>query len=403
MTDLLSKEKLTWAYEEARELESETPISNSTSPLVRRRIGKLEKFISGMCAEMYAIGAFPSPSEAKLFLGDPLRWNSMNNEGGEWFPLPHVANYLELSPADTILDLAKRRRFWFCYPIAINRRAPITTEFESETVTARLVPGFSDLSPRPGIEIEPPTHTYVFLEGSILSYRPAVESDLYQLVEQVQGCLLALDLVLPTFTLHEIPQGWSGTPPPRLIGFADESVEGEFDWVETVTGRGHHRLVTLAANLDADTALFVRGITDGPASTSEIGRTVDSDLRLLSKAFSLQSLESDRLRIAFGLFGRFVEAAAHGQEGEAALFLAVTLEALLLDGKNKEDLSSRLQEACAYYVAENPKERPTIRKLVKEIYEARSMFVHSGKKASLEGEHRIVANRVIRKEITNLT
>jgi len=58
--------------------------------------------------------------------------------------------------------------------------------------------------------------------------------------------------------------------------------------------------------------------------------------------------------------------------------LATTLEGLLLDKKNKDDLSARLQDAVAYLLGGSRDTRTQTRRIVRDLYSARSAFVHNG-------------------------
>jgi hypothetical protein len=91
--------------------------------------------------------------------------------------------------------------------------------------------------------------------------------------------------------------------------------------------------------------------------------------------------------------------------GESAMFLAITMEGLLLDKRQKDDLSARLQDSIAYWLGGSSSEREKNRKYVSELYKVRSNYVHNGEDAppmfDLDGV-RDLTRRVIRKELLTL-
>jgi hypothetical protein len=60
------------------------------------------------------------------------------------------------------------------------------------------------------------------------------------------------------------------------------------------------------------------------------------------------------------------------------MLLAATLEGLLLDRKNRNDLSARLRESVAFLLGGSGDMRSKSRTIVRNLYNARSAFVHVG-------------------------
>lgn len=87
------------------------------------------------------------------------------------------------------------------------------------------------------------------------------------------------------------------------------------------------------------------------------------------------------------------------------MFLAITMEGLLLDKRQKDDLSARLQDSVAYWIGGSSSEREKNRKCVSELYKVRSNYVHNGEDApslfDVDGV-RELTRRVIRKELLTL-
>ena len=55
------------------------------------------------------------------------------------------------------------------------------------------------------------------------------------------------------------------------------------------------------------------------------------------------------------------------------------LEALLLSRNSKDSVLARLAEAVAFSLANSADERERVRRRVKELYDVRSAFVHTGR------------------------
>src|SRR5262249_27571288 len=107
-----------------------------------------------------------------------------------------------------------------------------------------------------------------------------------------------------------------------------------------------------------------------PAAENEIdsARTmqgrVDANLRILGRAMSDLSLAASAVRHACRMYLRAYEA---WNVGEAAMFFAITMEGLLLDKRQKDDLSARLQDSVAYWLGGSSSKREENRKLVSEL------------------------------------
>ena len=83
----------------------------------------------------------------------------------------------------------------------------------------------------------------------------------------------------------------------------------------------------------------------------------------------------------------------------------IAIESLLGDPKEEGRITERLSDRCAYLLADNPKERKTIKKSFKDIYKIRSAIIHRRSTRIQEEnsrfliEARKLTERLIRKEI----
>ena len=87
------------------------------------------------------------------------------------------------------------------------------------------------------------------------------------------------------------------------------------------------------------------------------------------------------------------------------MYLAITMEGLLLDKRQKDDLSARLQNSVAYWIGGKAGERDKNRKSIAELYKVRSSYVHNGEEPSRAFDLtyvRELTRRVIRKELVTL-
>ena len=60
--------------------------------------------------------------------------------------------------------------------------------------------------------------------------------------------------------------------------------------------------------------------------------------------------------------------------GESATFFALTMEGLLLDKRQKDDLSARLQDSVAYWLRGSATDRERTRRCIADLYKVRSIM-----------------------------
>jgi hypothetical protein len=137
-----------------------------------------------------------------------------------------------------------------------------------------------------------------------------------------------------------------------------------------------------------------------PARTSQSRLT--SNLRTLNRAINDRSPPALAVQHACRMYLRAYEA---WNAGESAMFFAITMEGLLLDKRQKDDLSARLQDSVAYWLGGSATDREKTRKCVAELYSVRSNYVHNGEDAPSGfdlARVRELTRKVIRKELMTL-
>jgi hypothetical protein len=176
-----------------------------------------------------------------------------------------------------------------------------------------------------------------------------IRQSIEMFVQEVQGAIL-LD-AQSRFT----PMGLM-SPPHMTLGSGSTFNSGRY--IHSVATRVAPQVVVSAMTLE-------RAMNSDEAAAP-------SHLKAL---FHAQQEVTQEVRQAIRMFLRSFDS---WSVGEQAMFLATTLEGLLLDKKNKDDLSARLQDSVAFWLGGSPKVRAATRKKISDIYKARSEFVHNG-------------------------
>ncbi|CAN7217088.1 hypothetical protein [Mesorhizobium sp. LjNodule214] len=209
-----------------------------------------------------------------------------------------------------------------------------------------------------------------------------IRSRIEMLCQEIQGGLLALNFA-EFWNCHLM------SSPKTLIGSGKTWNAGVY--VNSIVG-------SVAYGVRFSPVFSMVGDVDkklGPSGSR------DRQVRLFERLFASDVQRAREIRQALRMYLR---AHAAWSEGEKAMFLATMLEGLLLD-RRKDDLSSRLQDAVAYWVGSSAADREAIRKDVRDLYAARSEFVHNGELAPKTFREKAIlshAQKVIRKEIENL-
>jgi hypothetical protein len=224
---------------------------------------------------------------------------------------------------------------------------------------------------------------YLWLEGSLKEHRYDVaRSKIDLFLVSLMGMMNVLGLVRYT--------AWSRPGSSLSIGAGDRINSGAY--IDMLSVRLSRHLIGMDFPV-ADNRI------DSARSKHDL---IAVNLRILCRAMTDPGSPASAVRQACRMFLRAYEV---WNVGEAAMFLAITMEGLLLDKRQKEDLSARLQEAVAYWLGGSADERESNRKRVSELYRVRSNYVHNGEDAAssfdLESV-REITRRVILKEIVTL-
>jgi Apea-like HEPN len=121
--------------------------------------------------------------------------------------------------------------------------------------------------------------------------------------------------------------------------------------------------------------------------------------RLLGRLFSSESVRARELRAACR---RAVQAEFSGDFGLKVALAFSCLEGLLLEPTSKEEVLGRLSEAVAHALGRSFDERPALRRRLKDLYDLRSRFVHTGTAHETSSAGRDVLDltyRVLRREV----
>jgi hypothetical protein len=123
--------------------------------------------------------------------------------------------------------------------------------------------------------------------------------------------------------------------------------------------------------------------------------------------FGTETEDAIRIRTSLANFAR---AALEREPGEAFLRLAMCLEGLLVSASG--DNTARVSEAAAHYLGGPRARREDMRKLVVDLYDARSQYVHAGRleapsprkrsHAKLLEESSSLVRELLRREIREL-
>ena len=232
------------------------------------------------------------------------------------------------------------------------------------------------------------------VEGPLLSADAAKESERCAL--EFFGACIALGLA----TLQEPPPGWwdydVGGTDIRLVLEA----LGEYTY-----SPASHGLWGLTARISFGEGSPLLRLTDLEKHALTTNAQVSSGglaTRLLGRLFGGDSDRHVELRNACRLF---LEAYGAADHGTSVLYGSLCLEGVLLEPRSKADVLARLTEAVAYRIGRSAGERQDLRKLVKQLYDDRSTYVHTGRLQRRDDEaerwNDLLA-RVLNKEIAEL-
>ncbi len=342
---------------------------------------ELEAYFGGLADALYSAGAFDSQEEAHAIINKYSRWSWLEEIGVDGL-VPSDGWVANDEEAGAILALAEKKIFRFHYPLAAKPEAAaeLTTSVARPDQAFTLVSEFTELELAREFDLDKPEEDWLWIQGSHSGRRHrVVQKEIETIVHQAMGALLVLELA--SFG----PTGRKNSPPMAMARPSQVSSSGS----------ENSRCLSTARQLLV--------LTRPRAVKAQLRNTTDDKIRLFEKLFNTASDAAESIRHACLMFLRAEDAWGNG---EAAMFLVTTLEGLLLDKKNKDDLSSRLQEAVAYLLASGSHERDGLRLLVKQLYAVRSQFVHNGETAAPDLDKEAVSDlvrQVIHREIVGLS
>lgn len=347
---------------------------------VSAKVVRVEACFDGLADALHSAGAFDSQEEAHEII-DTAPWSWLEEIGVDGL-VPSDGWVANDEEAGAILALAEKKIFRFHYPLAAKPEAAaeLTTSVARPDQAFTLVSEFTELELAREFDLDKPEEDWLWIQGSHPGHRHrAVQKEIEAIVHQAMGALLVLELA--SFG----PTGRKNSPPMAMARPSQVSSSGS----------ENSRCLSTARQL-----LVPKRPRAGKA---QLRNTTDDKTRLFEKLFNTASDAAESIRHACLMFLRAEDAWGNG---EAAMFLVTTLEGLLLDKKNKDDLSSRLQEAVAYLLASGSHERDGLRLLVKQLYAVRSQFVHNGETAAPDLDKEAVSDlvrQVIHREIVGLS
>lgn len=370
------------------ERDTEVDFDKEREALQRRQDALTSKF-KDLADALYKAGAFRTKEEARSLISiDSETRQSVLGPGGV---VPDDGALKAEEEVDGLLALLQGGGYFFRVPVAYNLHGEGTIAGWSSTnceVTICAGPP-PDLYSHPlGHENQPCATTanacdFIWVHGAFFKGNyPWVKQLVEIMCLEIQGAMLALGFA----------KFWGTklvSPPPMEIGsgqFVNRGVYTNSVVSSMAFGIRFH------PKFDPEGELDQRLGSEG---------AVKRRTRQLERLFSSTETRAQEVRQALRMYLR---AHAAWSEGEKAMFLGTMLEGLLLD-RRKDDLSARLQDAVAFWIGSSAEERTGIRKDIRDLYSARSDFVHNGELSPRGFREEIFmhhAKKVILKEIDSL-
>jgi hypothetical protein len=348
---------------------------------------------------LHKAGAFDEREEARAAI--TLDANRRKDFLGPDGIVPDDGSLNPEHEVDGLLALIEGRQFFFQVPVASNVTGDISIQFVRKQLEQLSLSNLqatitSDFSMLNDFQVEGPFNqelhnetglqspkNWIWVEGQIhgKNYH-RVKLFVETLCQEIQGMLLALNFA-KFHTNNLIP------PPAMVIGSGKTYNSGSY--TNSVSAN-------CAFSIKTDSQLHPEGDLD---KRQEISGDLARRIRLFERLFKSETPRAQEIRQALRMYLR---ARAAWSEGEKAMFLATLLEGLLLD-RRKDDLSARLQDAVAYWIGTTSENRDDHRRTIRNLYNARSEFVHNGtlnpQKFNSEEVFNL-AKEVIRKEILHV-
>jgi hypothetical protein len=346
---------------------------------------KLRFYFECLADSLWEAGVFKSRQDARNFIKADV--DVLQHAGGPGGLRPDDGLLNPDEMAQGIVALRNLNEFIFQAPLCyLSGTTGVDYVAHAQGTKLRLTSNYADLSlvkMHPELLDDKEGGKYFWIEGSVKARRyDGVRGEVDRLVVSAIGMMDVIGLLQYN--------AWAQHGSMLSIGTKDRVSSGAYYDMHCV--RICRQLVGLrdpAAENEIDSARTRQG-------------RMDANLRILGRAMCDLSPSALTVRHACRTYLRTYEA---WNVGEAAMFLAITLEGLLLDKRQKDDLSARLQDSVAYWIGGSSNQREMNRKCVSELYKIRSNYVHNGEDApaafDLDGA-RELTRRVIRKELGTL-
>jgi hypothetical protein len=348
---------------------------------------KLRFYFECLADSLWDAGVFKSRNEARTFIRADI--DTLQHAGGPGGLVPDDGLLNPDEMAQGIVALRNLNEFIFQAPICyLDGTTGVDYIAHAQGTKFRFTSNYADLSLvnfHPKLLADKNSSKFFWIEGSVKAHRyDGIRREVDRLVVSAMGMMDVIGLLqyqAGTWIQHE----------SRLsIGTKDHVNCGAYYDMQSVRISQHlSGLRDPAAENEIDSARTTQG-------------RMDANLRILGRAMCDSSPAALAARHACRMYLRSYEA---WNAGEAAMFLAITMEGLLLDKRQKDDLSPRLQDSVAYWIGGSSSQRETNRKCVSELYKIRSNYVHNGEDAPAAfdlGGARELTQRAIRKELLTL-
>ncbi|WP_128933582.1 HEPN domain-containing protein [Bradyrhizobium zhanjiangense] len=351
--------------------------------------GRIREYFERLADLLRKDGAFESKQEARRFVCADA--DALQRIGGVDGIVPDDGTLPANEIAQGIVAMRSLNKFFFqaplCYsPQRFSSRPSIDCASQAGDLEFRLSSSYSDLllvKLHPELQVEDRAEEFLWIEGCVHAHRYDIAR---RNIDLFLVSTMAVMEVIGLLHYRTLP----GATCSLSIGSRHRINSGEY--LDLISVQTSKHLVGLRAPVPGNEIDAARG----PQSRLE------TNLRVFVRAMADVSPAAVAARHACRMYLR-----SYGgwNVGEAAMFLAITMEGLLLDKRQKDDLSARLQDSVAYWLAGSSVERENNRKRISELYKVRSNYVHNGEDAPPSFDidtMRDLTRRVLRKELLTL-
>jgi hypothetical protein len=350
---------------------------------------QLRFYFNCLADSLWEAGVFKSQQEARSFIRADV--DVLQNAGGPGGLCPDDGLLNPGEIAEGLIALRNLNKFLFQAPICfLSSKLNIEFTADDGDINIRLTRNYNDLSlvkMHPKLRADEESQNYLWIEGSIKEHRyDVVRPAIDRLVVSAMGIMEVIGLARYSRWSPALRQ-----PAQHVsIGTKDRINSGAY--IDMVSVRLFPHLI---------------GLYDPPAENEIDGaRTsqsrLESNLHILTRAISDRGPSGLAVHHACRMYLRAYET---WNAGESATFFAITMEGLLLDKRQKDDLSARLQDSVAYWLGGSATDRERTRRCIADLYKVRSNYVHNGEDApsgfDVDGV-RELTRKVIRKELLTL-